>query len=147
MLFGLCNQQATFHWLMERVFGAVIGENVLVYLDEVFIFIAPTDVPFQTIDQIFGLLIQAKLKCKSSKSALLTDIIHYLGHVVNNASIWPKQNKLDRIQQWPLPTTGGELASFLGLCNYYRKLVQSFADVCYRLYKLSRATKIQWSNN
>lgn len=39
---------------------------------------------------------------------------------------------------------GEKLASFLGLCNNYIALMPSFADVCDRLNKLSKDTKIQW---
>lgn len=47
---------------MERVLGALMGKKVLVYLDYVLIFAAMTDVLLQTLDQVFGLLIQETVK-------------------------------------------------------------------------------------
>ena len=36
---------------------------------------------------------------------------------------------LDKIRQWPKPEKGTRLASFLGLCNYYKDLIPSFAHI------------------
>ena len=68
-----------------------------------------------------------------------------MGHVVGPNGIEPEAIKLDRIRQWARPQTGIELASFLGLCNYYRALVPHFAHHTDPLYKLSRSAEIDWS--
>ena len=43
---------------------------------------------------------------------------------------------------WPFPTTGNGMLSFLGLCNYYRSLIQSFAQYADPLYKVAQSDKI-----
>lgn len=105
MPFGLCNAPATFQRLMERIIGPLVGDRVLVYLDDILIFSASVDVLFETLEQVLGLLTKANLKCEPSKCSLYAETIHYLGHVVSNASILLEQTELDRIQQWQLPTT------------------------------------------
>ncbi len=60
-------------------------------------------------------------------------------------SINPDPAKLDKIRQWPKPEKGTGLASFLGLCNYYRDLIPSFAHISDALYKVSRADEIPWT--
>ena len=42
--------------------------------------------------------------------------------------------KVDRVLQWPFPETGLEMLSFLGLCNYYRTLIESYAEIADPLY-------------
>jgi len=37
------------------------------------------------------------------------------------------------------------MASFLGLCNYYRILVPLFADLIHSLYEVSRQKQIEWT--
>ena len=42
---------------------------------------------------------------------------------------------------------GTGLASFLGLCNYYRDLIPAFAHISDGHYKVSRADKVPWTKN
>ena len=56
-------------------------------------------------------------------------------------------NKLEKIKQWPKPEKGVQLSSFLGLCNYYRDLIPSFAHISDPLYKVSRAVIIEWTTS
>jgi len=65
---------------------------------------------------------------------------------VSADEIRPDQVKLDQIRKWPKPSTGSELASFLGLCNYYRDLVPSFAHTSDLLYQSSRKRYIEWTS-
>ena len=43
--------------------------------------------------------------------------------------------KRDLIREWPWPTTGTEMASFIGLWNYYRLLIPHFAEDAVHFYK------------
>jgi len=146
MPFGLCNAPATFQRLMEKILGSRIGRDVLVYLDDVLIYGATPEAVLRSLREVLMALIRAGLKCKSSKCELFTRSIQYLGHVVSADGIRPDQVKLDRIREWPKPSTGSELASFLGLCNYYRDLVPSFAHTSDLLYQSSRKRYIEWTS-
>ena len=53
--------------------------------------------------------------------------------------------KVDKIRQWPRFKTGTGLASFLGLSNYYRTLVPSFAHVSDSFYNTSMMKVIDWT--
>ena len=53
--------------------------------------------------------------------------------------------KLDKIRQWPKPAKGIRLASFHGLCNYYRDLIPAFAHTSDALYKVFRADEVPWT--
>ena len=65
--------------------------------------------------------------------------------MVSRESLKAKSVNFDQIQQWPRHETGTGLACFLGLCNYYRTLVLSFAHVSDSLYKASKMKVIDWT--
>ena len=44
-----------------------------------------------------------------------------------------------------MPSTGLEMLSFLGLCNYYRNLIPHFADFASPLYAVGRDREIKLS--
>ena len=52
---------------------------------------------------------------------------------------------MEKINKWPKPEKGTGLASFLGLCNYYRDLISNFAHISNPLYKVSRSSIVKWT--
>ena len=59
---------------------------------------------------------------------MFLDSIQYLGHIIKDGKIAAESSKLDKIPECPFPKTDNEMASFLGLCNYYRRLIPHFAE-------------------
>ena len=145
MPFGLCNAPATFQRLMEKILGSLIGNGVLVYLDDILIYAETPEQLLDILSEVLKRLAAAGLKCKPSKCSLFTKQVNYLGHIVSKEGINPEPAKLEKIKQWPKPEKGKGLASFLGLCNYYRELIPSFAHISDPLYKASRQEFIEWT--
>ena len=142
MPFGLCNAPATFQRLMDKLFETEIGRIILVYLDDILLFARTEPDLLINLEKTLQKLILAGLKCKPRKCKLFRSSIEYLGHVISEKGIAPGQEKIDRIRKWPFPSTGIEMLSFLGLCNYYRKLIPHFANWASSLYKVSRDSQI-----
>ena len=128
MPFGLCNAPATFQRLMEKVLGQLVGFGVLIYLNDVLLYAEDPAELVELLRKVLKLVIAARLKCKAKKCYLFAEEIHYLGYVVSRGGLKAESVKIDKIRQWPRPEMGTWLASFLGLCNYYRTLVPSFSD-------------------
>ena len=147
MPFGLCNAPATFQRLMEKILGGHIGRGVLVYLDDVLIYAETPEELLEKLLQVLQLLERAGLKCKASKCSLFTQQVNFLGHVISRDGINPEPTKLEKIKQWPRPEKGTGLASFLGLCGYYRDLIPAFAHISDPLYKASRSDNIEWTSS
>ena len=72
---------------------------------------------------------QVNLKIKPKFDKIGHSEMRCLGHVVSAAGIAIDPSKLEAIQEWPLPTTCKELASFLGLCSFVRRHVRHYAEL------------------
>ncbi len=147
MPFGLYNAPAIFQRLMEQMIGSLIGLGVLVHIYDVLIYAEKPEQLIEILSIVLKLLTNTGLKCKASKCSLFTQTISYLGRVVSKDGINPDPAKPDKSKQWPKPEKGTRLASFFGLCNYYRDLIPSFAHISDSLYKASRADQISWTNS
>ena len=71
MLFGLCNATSTFHRLMARVLGTMIGFGVFVYKDDLLIFAETQEQLIEIFSTVLKVLAEAGLKCKTSSVHLL----------------------------------------------------------------------------
>ena len=55
--------------------------------------------------------------------------------------------KVERVSNWPVPESSGEVKSFLGLASYYRRFAPGFARIARPLYQLTEPTKdFEWTN-
>ena len=51
---------------------------------------------------------------------------------------------VDKIRDWPLPSTGKELVSFLGFCSYYRGFIPEFSKTTAGLNKLRNEKNLKF---
>uniref|UniRef100_A0AAV2IR00 Reverse transcriptase/retrotransposon-derived protein RNase H-like domain-containing protein n=1 Tax=Knipowitschia caucasica TaxID=637954 RepID=A0AAV2IR00_KNICA len=71
----------------------------------------------------------------------------FLGHIVSGNGVGPNPALVKDVQQWNPPNNLQELQAFLGLCNYYRKFVPSFAELASPLHNLlKKGTVFQWTD-
>src|SRR6185295_7203012 len=82
MPFGLMNAPTTFQRLMDQVFYDVTWKFVLVYMDDIIIFSQTINDHRQHLEQVFQLLIEARLKLNPDKCDFFKKQILFLGHLV-----------------------------------------------------------------
>jgi len=90
------------------------------------------------VREVFTRLQAANLKLHASKCCLFQRRVAFLGHLLSENGIEVQDDKVDAVRDWPTPCNLTELGSFLGLCSYYRRFIERFADVAAPLHKLHR---------
>lgn len=63
----------------------------------------------------------------------------YIGHIVSKHGIEPDPAKLEKVNNWPKPTSPEEVRQFLGFVGYYRKFVKDFSKIARPLTDLMPA--------
>ena len=102
---------------------------VLVYLDDIPIFSKDAKQHAQHLEQVLELLRTEKLYAKMSKCSFCQSSVKFLGYVVSADGIHVNPEKVDAIANWLQPKTPTEVRSFLGLGNYFKRFVQSYAKL------------------
>ena len=151
MPFGLCNATATFKRLMAQALTRVTkkyGNLVMCYVDDVVIATPTLEDHIDWLDEVFGCLKRAGLKCKPSKCEILRDSIKYLGRMEDRHGVRPDPEAVEVVLTWKVPRTDTQLMSFLGFANYYHELMKGYADKVYPMQKLMRnqGEKFEWSD-
>ena len=72
--------------------------------------------------------------------------LNCLGHLLTDSGVAISPDKLSKIEDWPLPKTGKQFASFLGLLTFVRQHVRHFADITAGLEAVKRTKgEITWT--
>ena len=151
MPFGLCNATATFQRLMAQALTGVTkkyGNLLMCYVDDVVIATPTLEDHIDRLDEVFGCMKRAGLKCKPSKCEILRDSIKYLGRMVDRHGVRPDPEAVEAVLTWKAPRTDTQLMSFLGFANYYREFIKGYADKVYPMQKLMRnkGKKFEWND-
>ena len=89
---------------MESILHDRISRDVLVYFDDVLIFVPDSLTVLASPSLGSREIRKAGLKCKPSKCSIFSDSVNYLRPVITSNGIFPDPLKLDTIKEWPRPT-------------------------------------------
>jgi len=138
MPFGLTCAPSVFQRLMDLVLCGLTYESVLVYLDDVICYSCNFQTHVQRLRDVFERLRKANLKLHPGKCCLFQRRVAFLGHVISEAGIEVQADKISTVRDWPTPHNLSEIRSFIGLCSYYRRFIDRFADLAAPLHELQR---------
>ncbi|UYV63183.1 K02A2.6-like [Cordylochernes scorpioides] len=139
MPFGLCNAPATFERLIELVLKGLTWKTCLVYLDDIMVMGRTFEEHLRNLQEVFDRFRANNLALNPKKCQLFQKSVKFLGHIVSTEGIRTSDDKVFAIKNWPEPRNKHELQSFLGLCTYYRRFVEGYADIAAPLHRLTEA--------
>ncbi|WZY99291.1 hypothetical protein YC2023_071620 [Brassica napus] len=129
MPFGLTNAPSTFMRLMNHILRSFIGIFVVVYFDDILVYSKCLEDHIEHLRAVLDVLRKEKLYANLKKCTFCTDNLVFLGFVVSADGVKVDQEKIKAIQEWPSPTTVGEVRSFHGLAGFYRRFVKDFSTL------------------
>ena len=105
MPFGLINAPSTFQGLMNSIFKPFLRKFVLVFFDDILIYIKSWEDHVQHVDRVLQLLEAQQLYAKPSECFFGVQEMEYLGHIVYHEGVKSDPNKIKAIKEWRIPTT------------------------------------------
>ena len=138
MPFGLTNAPAVFMDLMNRIFRPYLDQFVIVFIDDILIYLGSGEEHAEHLRTIRQILQEHRLYAKLSNCQFWLDSVAFLGHIVSTEGVLVDPQKVEAILNWKPPTSVTEIRSFLGLARYYRKFVEGFSKIAAPLTRLTR---------
>ena len=119
--------------------------NVVCYLDDILIASRTEEEHLATLDEVLSRLKKYSVVVNQSKCEFRTASVEYMGHRIDENGLHPLKDKIAAIVD--APTNVLERRSYLGLINYYAKLMRNRATTLKLLHNLLRAgEKWVWSD-
>jgi hypothetical protein len=87
MPFGLTNAPATFQSLMNEIFQNYLRRFILVFFDDILIYINTLVDHLSHLETVFKLLKINELYAKASKCVFCSNQVKYLGHIISSAGV------------------------------------------------------------
>ena len=131
------------------VLAGLIYNICEMYIDDCNVF-ASTDEEFiARLRQIFTRFQKFNLFIKASKCFFGYKELDFVGKVISDEGLKMSRKKIQSVLQFPIPTLGKQLKSFLGTVNYFRDFIRNQSSLVKPLHDLisdySRTRKILWT--
>ena len=78
------------------------------------------------------------------KSKFHKNEVKFLGHVINGVEIKMQAEKVNVIQDWPMPTKKKQVQAFLRFANYYRRFIKNYSVKVKPLTELTKDIPFSW---
>ena len=146
MCFGLSGASFTCARLLNLVLGDIIPDKCLCYFDDVIVRGSSLDELLENLDAVLNRMGKAGLTLNLAKCLFCQPKVTFLGHVVSGEGLSPDPVKVEAVLAWPPPRTAKQMASFLGLSNYFKNYIKGYAVICAPLFRLcNRDVRFEWT--
>ncbi|KAG2191605.1 hypothetical protein INT47_012819 [Mucor saturninus] len=151
--FGLRNSGAQFMKMMTAVLKEHIDKICIVYIDDILIFTKDPNINVhrQHVHMIMHKLDEAGLVVNRAKCKFNRKKLTFLGYdIIANVGVLPSKKKVEAIMSWPVSKNVQDVRKFIGLCQYYKSFLPSFASVAAPITDLTKGggfkrRDIDWS--
>lgn len=144
--FGLNISPNSFQRMMSIALSGLSPECAFLYIDDVIVVGCSIEHHLKNLRRVFNCFRSRNLKLNPAKCNFFQSGVTFLGHKVTDQGILPDHSKFDIIKNYPVPENSDQVRSFVAFCNYYRRFIPNFAQICVSLNKLLRKdTTFHWT--
>lgn len=133
---GMKNSSALFQRAMESILKDIPG--VIIYQDDILVHAETSDQLARRVTSVLRRFEEKNVAINKSKSVLNSSKIRFLGHLLTPEGVRPDPDILSKILSCSPPQNRHELESFLGLINYFGRMVPQFSDLVSPLHRLRK---------
>ena len=136
MPFGLKNAGSTFQRFIDTILANV--KNCFTYLDDILIASESLEEHVRDVETVLSTLARHNLRISLPKCEFFKSSLIFLGYEVSSQGIRPPSCRIAASSDFPLPETSTGLRRFMGMLNFFRSMIQNFAEIAYPVTELLR---------
>ena len=141
---GMKNSSAVFQRVMELILKNIPG--VLIFQDDILLHAPSSDILAKRLSSVLARLDEKGVTVNQSKSILNATEVKFLGHLISSTGIRPDPAIVKKIFSFKPPQSKSELESFLGLVNFFGRMIPDFSKIVNPLHALRKKdVPFQWT--
>ena len=129
MSFSLTNAPMAFQQFMNDIFSDLLDVCVVIYLDDILIYLNNMSKHHWYIKEVLKHLHKASLYAKAEKCKFYSESVEYLGYILSPSGLTMSDDKVNIIQDWPEPKKVKDIQFFLGFANFYHWFIFNYLDI------------------
>ena len=133
---GMKNSSAIFQRVIESILKDIPG--LLVFQDDILLHAPSSDVLAKRVSAVLNRLNEKGVTVNPSKCILNANEVKFLGHLVSSSGIRPDPAIAKKILSCQPPRNKSELESFLGLINFFGRMISGFSKLVQPLHQLRK---------
>ena len=146
MPFSFCNAPAAFQQLMNTVLWEYLHNFLVIYLDNMLIYLETALEHKCHIRIVLKKLRQTGLYAKPEKCQFSVEEGVFLGHLISAQGIQMDLKKVEAVTAWLTLQSQHDIQVFLGFANFYRKFINEYSHVVVPLTALlKKDITFRWS--
>lgn len=146
MPMGLANAPAMFQKAMNDMLRPFMNKFVTVYMDDIIIYSKNMEEHADHLKQVLEVMSKYGYKARKDKCCFGVDSVPFLGHVVSGKGLSVDPTKVDLVEAWPPPVDVGQVRSFVGLVQYFKRFIKDLSTILVPLTHLTKNnTPFVWS--
>ena len=123
--FGISSAPGIFQRIMESLLKGIPG--VVVYIDDILITGKSDEQHLAALEEVLKRLDESGLKLNLSKCSFMSPSVVYLGYFIDEHGVRPVHEKVEAIQDAPVPGNVTELKAYLGMLTYYSRFLPNMS--------------------
>jgi len=148
--FGLKNSGIAFQRIMQQILVDFSSKNVIIYIDDILIMTESFEEHLVLVEKVLATLTNNGIKVKISKCEFFQSEVAFLGHVIGVDGLRKSPEYIEKVANYPKPTTTTELRQFLGLVNFQCKFVENCSVIAKPLSEKTggaKKKKVEWTED
>jgi hypothetical protein len=146
MSFGLTNASSYFMYSMNKIFIEYLDKFVVVFIDDILIYSRSKEEHEEHLRLVLQKLWELKLYAKLIKCEFWRKQVAFLGHVISMGGISVDSSKVQDVLSWNVPTSIGDIQSFLWLAGYYQRFIEGLSKISKSMTELlEKDKKFEWT--
>ena len=141
--FSLTNAPAAFQRFMNNIFSDLLDVCVVIYLDDILIYLNNMSKHHQHIKEVLKYLYKTGLYAKAEKCKFHSKSVEYLGYILSSSGLTMSNDKVKIIQDWLEPKKVKDIQFFLSFTNFYCWFIFNYSNIVIPLTYLTQKD-ISW---
>jgi len=142
---GYRNSPCAFTAALNSIFAKELRTTLIIYVDDLITYSRNMTEHLKILEQIFARFRQYKLRLHPAKLRFAMSSVNFLGYHLGQKGYSVDTSRTSVMQNYPRPRNVREIKRYLGLTNFYRRLIRNYSKRAAPLRQLlGKDAKFMW---